>query len=62
MPEWFWPAVAMVVILEGLGPLCFPNRWKAYIQELSRLSASQLTQVGGVTVAAGAILLYWLTA
>ncbi len=62
MPEWFWPAVAMVVILEGLGPLFFPNRWKAYIQELSRLSAAQLRQIGGFTVAMGALLLYWLTA
>lgn len=61
MPEWFWPAIAMVVILEGLGPLCFPNRWKAYIQELSRLSAVQLRQIGGLTVAIGALLLFWLT-
>ncbi|MFS1701940.1 DUF2065 domain-containing protein [Alteromonas sp. AMM-1] len=61
MPDWFWPAIAMVVILEGLGPLCFPNRWKAYIKELSSLSVAQLRQIGGVTVIIGALWLLWAT-
>ncbi|BDX04666.1 DUF2065 domain-containing protein [Planctobacterium marinum] len=53
-------AFALLLILEGIGPLLFPNRWRKYLQSLAQLPGNQLQQIGGVMVIAGAILLWFL--
>ncbi len=60
MPDWFWPALAMLLVLEGLGPLLFPNRWRSYLQKLANEPVAQLQQVGLVLVSAGLLWLWWL--
>ena len=60
MPDWLWPALAMVLIIEGLGPLLFPNRWQAYLRKLAAEPAANLQQLGIVLVSAGALWLWWL--
>jgi hypothetical protein len=60
MPDWLWPALAMLLIIEGLGPLLFPNRWQAYLRKLAAEPAANLQQFGIVLVSAGALWLWWL--
>ena len=60
MPDWLWPALAMLLVLEGIGPLLFPNRWRAYLQKLANEPVGQLQQVGLVLVSAGLLWLWWL--
>ena len=40
--SWFLPALAMVLIIEGLGPLLFPNKWRNYLQKLSQQPSNEL--------------------
>lgn len=56
--ENLWLAVALFLILEGIGPLLFPNKWQKYIQQLSAQSPSQLRQMGGIMILFGLILFY----
>lgn len=60
MPDWLWPALAMLLVLEGIGPLLFPNRWRAYLQKLANEPVGHLQQVGLVLVSAGLLWLWWL--
>jgi hypothetical protein len=61
MPDWIWPAFAMLLIVEGIGPLLFPNRWLAYLRKLATEPAQNLRQLGLVLVLAGSCWLWWLT-
>ncbi|QJR80487.1 DUF2065 domain-containing protein [Alteromonas pelagimontana] len=58
--EWLWSALAIVCILEGLGPLLIPNRWRLYMLQISQQPSNQLRQVGGVLVIIGFISLFYL--
>ncbi len=49
--------LASVLIIEGIGPLLFPNRWKAYLQEVSNQNQQVLQRLGGALVTAGVVLL-----
>ena len=55
MVESFWLALAMFLVLEGVGPMLFPNKWKKYIQSISELPTSQIQIVGGILVIAGIV-------
>lgn len=50
-------ALGIVLIIEGIGPLLFPNRWKAYLQEISNQNQQLLQRLGGALVTAGIVLL-----
>ncbi|MEI6860327.1 MAG: DUF2065 domain-containing protein [Shewanella sp.] len=50
-------ALAVVLIIEGIGPLLFPNRWKAYLKEISNQNQQLLQRFGGALVTAGIVLL-----
>lgn len=55
-----WLALALLLILEGIGPFLFPRRWQKYLHSLSQLPGSQLQQIGAIMVLAGAMLLWFL--
>lgn len=59
--DWFWPALAMVLIVEGIAPLVVPRLWRKYLFELSQQPTNQLRQIGGVLVVVGAVSLYYLS-
>ncbi|NMH60128.1 DUF2065 domain-containing protein [Alteromonas ponticola] len=59
--EWLWPALAIVCIIEGLGPLLIPNRWRLYLLEISQQPTNNLRQIGGILVIIGAVSLFFLT-
>jgi len=50
-------SLALVLILEGLGPLLFPNRWKQYLIEISNQNQQVLRRIGGSLVTTGLVLL-----
>lgn len=50
-------ALGLVLIIEGVGPLLFPNKWKKYLIELSTQNQNVLRRLGGSLVTAGVVLL-----
>ncbi|ACA88476.1 DUF2065 domain-containing protein [Shewanella woodyi] len=50
-------ALGIVLIIEGIGPFLFPNRWKAYLKEISNQNQQLLQRLGGALVTAGVVLL-----
>lgn len=55
-----WIAVALVLVLEGIGPMLFPNRWRNLMQHMSAQSSKQLQTLGGTMVTIGLVCLYFL--
>lgn len=59
--DWLWPALAIVLIVEGIGPLLFPTRWRLYLLQISQMQTNQLRQTGGVLVVIGVVCLFYLS-
>jgi uncharacterized protein len=51
-------AFAMVLIIEGIGPLLFPNRWQLFLKHIAQQNTNQLRSIGGVLVIIGVVCLY----
>lgn len=58
--EWF-AIIGLVLILEGIGPLLFPNRWRQYLARLSQQPVGQLRQLGAVLVVIGCVCFFYLS-
>lgn len=56
---WFI-ALALVLIVEGIGPLLFPKKWQKFMLSISLQSPNELRRVGGVLVITGVISLWFL--
>ncbi|SUI93531.1 Uncharacterized protein conserved in bacteria (DUF2065) [Shewanella morhuae] len=52
----FMLAVALVLILEGAGPLLFPNKWRRYLNELSQQNQHVIQRFGGILVTVGIVM------
>ena len=50
-------ALALLLILEGLAPLCFPQQWKEALAKLSTADEGALRLGGGVLVVLGLVAL-----
>ena len=59
--DWLLPALALVLIVEGIGPLLFPNKWRNYLLQVSQQPSNQLRQMGGVLVIRGTLLLLYFS-
>ncbi|SIO26212.1 DUF2065 domain-containing protein [Salinivibrio sp. ES.052] len=57
-----WGALALVLVVEGLGPMLFPKQWRQMVTELSQQPDSQLRRIGGCLVVIGGVLAYHLLA
>ncbi len=55
-----WIALALVLIIEGIGPMLFPKKWKQYILQISLQPTEQLRTIGGVLVTIGVVSLVFL--
>ena len=53
-------AFALVFIVEGIGPMLFPNKWQSYIRQIAEQPANQLRSMGGVLVTIGIVCLFFL--
>lgn len=52
-------ALAIALIIEGLIPALFPNKWRAYVLKLANESIGSIRQIGVFLVFIGLVLL-WL--
>ncbi|MDC8832185.1 DUF2065 domain-containing protein [Alteromonas gilva] len=59
MPDWLWVSLAIVLIIEGAGPLLMPNRWQRYLTQLAQTNPNQIRRIGGALVITGLICLYF---
>ena len=60
-PDWLLPAVALVLILEGLLPFLNPAAWRRMFEQALQMSDGQLRFIGAASVTAGCLLLLWLS-
>jgi len=61
MNATIWMAVGLVLVLEGLGPMLFPQAWRKMIQAMTQLPDSTLRRFGGGLVVAGCVIYYMLS-
>ncbi len=52
-------AVALMLVLEGIGPFAFPAQWRRTISEMSRLPDDALRMGGLFVMTLGLVLLYF---
>ena len=53
-------AIALVLIVEGLGPMLFANKWQRFLQQVSQQPVNQLRTMGGILVTIGVVSLIYL--
>ncbi|MBE5253280.1 DUF2065 domain-containing protein [Mixta mediterraneensis] len=51
-----WMALALVLVLEGLGPMFMPRVWRRIIQSMAQLPDRLLHRFGGGLVVAGVVI------
>lgn len=62
--EWtdLFAAFALYLVLEGLLPFLTPQGWKRSIEEMTKLTDSQLRKIGLASMLAGILLLAFVRA
>ena len=53
-------ALALVLVLEGLGRMLYPSAWKKMISAMAQLPENILRRFGGGLVVAGVVVYYML--
>jgi len=53
-------ALALVLVLEGLGSMLYPRAWRRMIATMSQLPDTILRRFGGGLVVAGIVIYYML--
>ena len=57
-----WMALALVLVLEGLGPMFLPRIWRRMILSMAQLPDRLLHRFGGGLVVAGVVIYYMIGA
>ncbi|EGS1735417.1 DUF2065 family protein [Salmonella enterica] len=60
MNSTIWLALALVLVLEGLGPMLYHGAWKKMVSALAQLPENVLRRFGGGLVVAGVVVYYML--
>jgi uncharacterized protein YjeT (DUF2065 family) len=55
MPDWFWPAFALVLIVEGLLPFVAPRLWRDTFTRLVTLTDGQIRFIGLTAIVLGVV-------
>ncbi|MFU9137026.1 DUF2065 domain-containing protein [Erwinia tasmaniensis] len=61
MNSTIWMALALVLVLEGLGPVLLPRIWRRMILSMANLPDQLLRRFGGGLVVAGAVIYYMVS-
>lgn len=61
MNSTIWLALGLVLVLEGLGPMLFPQAWRKMILAMAQLPDATLRRFGGGIVVAGIVIYYMLS-
>ena len=62
MNPTIWMALALVLVLEGLGPMLLPRIWRRMISSMTQLPDTLLRRFGGGLVVAGTVIYYMISA
>lgn len=57
--ELLFTALAMALIIEGLIPALFPNKWRSYVLKLAEETPQSIRTIGLTIIIIGLIIL-WL--
>ena len=57
MGEWLLPAIALMLVLEGLLPLVAPRTWRTIFRQMTELKDGQVRFIGLASVVIGGVLL-----
>jgi uncharacterized protein len=52
--------VCLMLVLEGVLPFLYPQRWRRMVQQLSLINDATLRVFGLLSMLAGVALLYWI--
>mgnify|MGYP002348765888 CR=1 FL=1 len=55
-----WTALALVLVIEGLGPFFFPGAWRRMLTQMLALRDGQLRFIGLLVIAVGLLVLWGL--
>lgn len=58
--ELIFTALALALIIEGLIPALFPNKWRAYVLKLAEETPQSIRSIGLTIIVIGLVIL-WLT-
>ena len=58
MWETLLAAIALMLVLEGIVPFLYPNKWRNMVAMLAQISDRQLRIMGLVSMLIGVVLLY----
>nr|WP_024965898.1 DUF2065 family protein [Pantoea sp. IMH] len=61
MNATIWMALALVLVLEGLGPMLLPRIWRRMILSMAQLPDTLLRRFGGGLVVAGGVIYYMVS-
>lgn len=53
-------ALALLLMIEGLGPALFPNKWQRYLAELSKQPTKHLRMIGISLILVGWLLFLFI--
>ncbi|OEE63589.1 DUF2065 domain-containing protein [Enterovibrio norvegicus] len=53
-------ALGLVLVVEGLGPMLIPSKWRDMVSEMSQLPDATLRRIGGCLVVAGVVIAYMM--
>ncbi len=54
-------ALGLVLMVEGLGPLFFPKKWRSLLAQLASLPKERLRRIGGCLFFAGLVIVLMIT-
>jgi len=60
MADTLLMALAIALIIEGLIPALFPNKWRNYVLKLAQESTSSIRNIGVSLILFGAFILWLL--
>ncbi len=52
-----WIAFCLLLVIEGIIPFLYPQRWRSLVAQLAQISDSSLRMVGFISMIAGTALL-----
>jgi hypothetical protein len=56
----FAVAFSLMLVLEGIIPFLYPERWKNLVQTLARVDSKTMRIMGLISMVIGTALLYWV--
>ncbi|PKO32879.1 MAG: DUF2065 domain-containing protein [Betaproteobacteria bacterium HGW-Betaproteobacteria-9] len=60
MADLFWPALALVLVFEGLLPFIAPGAWRRVFSEMLKMNDGQIRFFGLCSLCVGVLLWWWV--